>query len=110
MTLSTDEIAFIRLQSGDCGDNPIVSDAQIQNTYAATDSECATIVTVIRARLAAATARSGVNSSSGEAVSNPATTGIKDLLEYWTAICPDVWAELTNSTIDLGIDEELDIA
>jgi hypothetical protein len=101
---------MIRLKSGDeCTDEgtELVTDDQIQTLYDDTGSECGTIVGVIQIRLAYATKKTGVNETTGQTATNPATVSIKAQLDYWQSICPESWATLGKSTVDLGIDEEI---
>lgn len=106
MTLTPTEITLIRLQAGDTCTPPIVSDAQIQSLYTSTGSECGAVIGVIRIRMAVATTTTGVDTS-GSVIANPATSSIKELLDYWQNNCPEAQPEFGTLTINLGIDEEI---
>lgn len=105
---SASEIAEIRLLSGDdISGQYIVSDDIISSWYDDNTSICATVVKVLRARMAHATKTIG---SSGEGqTTNPKVAQIQALLDIMRADCPQAIDAPSVSYLNLGIDEETDI-
>jgi hypothetical protein len=107
-TLDAAAIAEIRLLSGDDCTPYVVSDAQIQLfNDAVSDSQCATITLVVRARWANATGKTGVNTQTGATILNPALPGIEALYKSWVQSCTDALPTMGQGLINLGIDEVL---
>ncbi len=105
------QLAEIRLLSGDNAPtsvNYVVSDAIISSWFTAnSDSICATVVQVVQAMLADASRDLG---GSGETVgSNPKAQQLREYLMYVRENCPDSIQGGSIISINLGIDEEIDL-
>ena len=107
--LTTPQTNYIRLMSGDNATGDFVVDATLLQAMW-DDNEfslCATIVSVLEARLANATTVSGVDENSAQVVANPQVNDIKQTLDYWREKCAASNASVTVSRLRLGLDEEI---